>query len=51
MDPNGWLVYGNQVGFYDSDGTTPLYHDAVAANDGTPAQLTHPGRRGTSAPP
>ena len=41
MDPNGWLVYGNQVGFYDSDGATPLYHDAVAANAGTPAQLTN----------
>jgi uncharacterized repeat protein (TIGR01451 family) len=41
MDPNGWLVYGNQVGFLDSDGTTPLYHDAVAANAGTPGQLTN----------
>jgi uncharacterized repeat protein (TIGR01451 family) len=44
MDPNGWLVYGNQLGFLDSDGTTPLYHDAVAANDvatgGMPGQLT-----------
>jgi uncharacterized repeat protein (TIGR01451 family) len=40
MDPNGWLVYGNQVGFLDSDGTTPLYHDAVAVNSGTPGQLT-----------
>lgn len=30
MDPNGWLVYGNQLGFLDSDGVTPLYHDAVA---------------------
>src|SRR4029077_19849675 len=30
MDPNGWLIYGNEVGFLDSDGTTPLYHDAVA---------------------
>jgi uncharacterized repeat protein (TIGR01451 family) len=40
MDPNGWLVYGNQVGFYDSDGVTPLYHDAVAVNSGSPAQLT-----------
>jgi len=40
MDPNGWLVYGNQVGFLDSDGTTPLYHDAVAANSGSPGQLT-----------
>jgi uncharacterized repeat protein (TIGR01451 family)/MYXO-CTERM domain-containing protein len=45
MDPNGWLVYGNQVGFLDSDGNTPLYHDAVAADDhllrgGFPGQLT-----------
>jgi uncharacterized repeat protein (TIGR01451 family) len=40
MDPNGWLVYGNQVGFYDSDGVTPLYHDAVAVNSGSPGQLT-----------
>jgi uncharacterized repeat protein (TIGR01451 family) len=43
MDPNGWLVYGNQLGFLDSDGTTPLYHDAVAdatANaSGGPGQL------------
>ena len=40
MDPNGWLVYGNQVGFLDSDGTTPLYHDAVADATGNPGQLT-----------
>ena len=40
MDPNGWLVYGNQVGFLDSDGTTPLYHDAVANGTGSPGQLT-----------
>lgn len=44
MDPNGWLVYGNQLGFLDSDGTTPLYHDAVAFDDhltgGFPGQLT-----------
>jgi uncharacterized repeat protein (TIGR01451 family)/MYXO-CTERM domain-containing protein len=40
MDPNGWLVYGNQVGFLDSDGTTPLYHDAVADATGSPGQLT-----------
>ncbi len=40
MDPNGWLVYGNQIGFLDSDGTTPLYHDAVAAPGGSPGQLT-----------
>ena len=40
MDPNGWLVYGNQVGFLDSDGTTPLYHDAVADATVSPGQLT-----------
>lgn len=40
MDPNGWLVYGNQVGFLDSDGATPLYHDAVADATGSPGQLT-----------
>ena len=40
MDPNGWLVYGNQAGFLDSDGTTPLYHDAVADATGSPGQLT-----------
>jgi len=41
MDPNGWLVYGNQVGFLDSDGATPLYHDAVASSLGSPGQLTN----------
>ena len=40
MDPNGWVVYGNQVGFLDSDGKTPLYHDAVANATGSPGQLT-----------
>jgi uncharacterized repeat protein (TIGR01451 family) len=40
MDPNGWLVYGNQVGFLDPDGVTPLYHDAVADSTGSPGQLT-----------
>jgi uncharacterized repeat protein (TIGR01451 family) len=41
MDPNGWISYGNQLGFLDSDGKTPLYHDAVAANLGSPGQLTN----------
>ena len=41
MDPNGWIEYGNQVGFLDSNGTSPLYHDAVAANAGAPQQLTN----------
>ena len=40
MDPNGWVSYGNQRGFLNSDGATPLYHDAVATGAGSPGQLT-----------
>src|SRR5207237_10413127 len=40
MDPNGWLVYGNQRGFLDSDRATTLYHDAVTANPGSRGQRT-----------
>jgi uncharacterized repeat protein (TIGR01451 family) len=40
MDPNGWVEYGSQLGFLDPDGTTPLYHDSVAENVGSPGQLT-----------
>ena len=29
LDPNGFAFYGNQVGFLDGDGVTPLYHDAL----------------------
>ncbi|MCL6435478.1 MAG: DUF11 domain-containing protein [Leptolyngbyaceae cyanobacterium HOT.MB2.61] len=32
LDPNGWVMYGNDVGFYDSDGQTPLYRDVVGSN-------------------
>ena len=32
LDPNGFIMYGNQVGFYDSDGTSPLYHDVVGSD-------------------
>ena len=32
LDPNGFIIYGNQVGFYDSDGQTPLYHDVLGAD-------------------
>ncbi len=35
-DPNGFALYGNQAGFFDSDGITPLYHDIL----GTNSQLT-----------
>ncbi|TMD36368.1 MAG: DUF11 domain-containing protein, partial [Chloroflexi bacterium] len=41
MDPNGWVSYGNQRGFLNSDGATPLYHDAVATGAGSPGQLTN----------
>jgi uncharacterized repeat protein (TIGR01451 family) len=30
LDPNGFILYGNTVGFLDPDGVTPLYHDLVA---------------------
>jgi uncharacterized repeat protein (TIGR01451 family) len=40
MDPDGWVEYGSQLGFLDPDGTTPLYHDALAENTGSPGQLT-----------
>jgi uncharacterized repeat protein (TIGR01451 family) len=30
IDPNGFVIYGNDVGFYDSDGKTPLYRDVVS---------------------
>lgn len=32
LDPNGFIIYGNQVGFYDSDGASPLYHDVLGAS-------------------
>lgn len=30
LDPNGYILYGNTVGFLNPDGVTPLYHDLVA---------------------
>ena len=45
IDGNGFVVYGNSAGFLDAGSTPvqprPLYHDVLAANEGTPAQLTH----------
>lgn len=32
LDPFGFIRYGNQVGFFDSDGQTPLYHDVLGNN-------------------
>ncbi|MEQ8675003.1 MAG: isopeptide-forming domain-containing fimbrial protein [Aggregatilineales bacterium] len=34
FDPNGYLVYGNQAGFFDSDGATPLYRDVLSTSPG-----------------
>jgi uncharacterized repeat protein (TIGR01451 family) len=31
IDPNGFLLYGNQVGFFDQDKKTPLYHDVLGS--------------------
>jgi uncharacterized repeat protein (TIGR01451 family) len=33
IDPNGFAIYGNQVGFYDQDGKTPLYRDVVGTDN------------------
>jgi uncharacterized repeat protein (TIGR01451 family) len=33
LDPNGFALYGNQTGFLDGDGTTPLYHDAYGTTN------------------
>lgn len=30
LDPNGFVIYGNDIGYYDSDGKTPLYHDVLS---------------------
>ena len=32
VDPNGFIIYSNQVGFFDSDGVSPLYHDVLGAS-------------------
>ena len=33
LDPNGFILYGNKVGFLHPDGKTPLYHDLVAGDN------------------
>ena len=56
LDPNGFILYGNTVGFLNPDGVTPLYHDLVA--DTNPltgieggAQLAAPTGRLFFSPP
>lgn len=42
LDPNGFVIYGNDVGYYDSDGKTPLYHNVLGdsgSNSGSLAIL------------
>lgn len=31
-DPNGFVIYGNSIGFFDSDGASPLYRDIRGSN-------------------
>ena len=33
LDPYGYILYGNRVGFLDPDGVTPLYHNVVTTNN------------------
>jgi uncharacterized repeat protein (TIGR01451 family) len=32
-DAGGFLLYGNQVGFFNSDGKSPLYHDILGSGN------------------
>ncbi|MDX6206484.1 MAG: hypothetical protein QOF39_2541 [Frankiales bacterium] len=49
LDPNGFLLYGNQRGFLDADGVTPLDHDAYGTTN--TGQLTTLAGGVTFAPP
>jgi uncharacterized repeat protein (TIGR01451 family) len=56
LDPNGFILYGNTVGFLNPDGVTPLYHDLVAdinplTNLEGGAQLAPPTGRLFFSPP
>ena len=33
LDPNGFAFFGNQFGFLDGDGASPLYHDAYGTTN------------------
>ncbi len=49
LDPNGFAFYGNQVGFFNGDGASPLYHDAYGTTN--TGQLTALAGGVTLAPP
>ncbi|NJL63595.1 MAG: DUF11 domain-containing protein [Methylacidiphilales bacterium] len=40
LDPNAFLIYGNDVGYYDSDGKSPLYHDVLGDNGNNSGSLS-----------
>jgi len=47
LDPYGFILYGNEVGYLDPDGVTPLYHDAVYTDN----TLTEPAQGGVKRSP
>lgn len=47
VDPAGFVLYGNQVGFFNSDGQTPLYHNLL----GQDGQISNPEGGARFAPP
>jgi len=49
VDPNGFALYGNQLGYIDADGTGPLDHDIVGTTSSS--QLTGLAGNATLAPP
>ncbi len=52
IDPNGFVLFGNRVGFLNPDGTTPLNQDLVDAGTGpNPDLLTAPQGGVTAASP
>ncbi len=40
LDPNGFVIYGNDIGYYDSDGKTPLYHNVLGDNGSNSGSLS-----------
>jgi uncharacterized repeat protein (TIGR01451 family) len=34
LDPNGFVIYGNQLGYLDTDGRLPLYRDVIGITGG-----------------
>lgn len=47
IDPFAFRIFGNQVGIFDSDGKTPLYHNALGEDGG----VSNPEGGVTTAPP